>query len=215
MKIAVAKDTVAGSQRISLSTSRRYLSIMADYGFRSQSYWRGRGMTSDNIFGQGWGKEGYCATCIPCNINFSGRSTKVTVNTRVYASSSNNIFRWAIIPYDFDWLFEGCGRAESDQICNQGIFIVDRGDVHYQTFTFVVDNLPSGEFYIYLWRNNTSYGNVHISGDFTVTVYKETDSYTWHDATPYIWDGSRWKRARAYVNKKDPVSGSTQWVQSQ
>lgn len=216
MKIAVAKDTLAGSQTIHLSNSKRYLSVMSDYGFRTQSYWRGRGMTSDNIFGQGWGKDGYCATCIPCHISFTGRSTKVTVRTRVYASSgSNNTFRWAIIPYDFDWLFQGCGRIENDSICNQGLFTVSGGDVHYQTFTFIVDNLPSGDFYIYWWRNNTKYGNVHVSGNFEVSVYRETDQFSWHDATPYIWNGSQWKRARAYVNKKDAASGTTQWVQSQ
>lgn len=214
MKIAVAKDTIAGTQSVHLSTSLRYLSIMSDYGFRTQSYWRGRGMTSDNIFGQGKTGDGYHATCIPCHVNFTGRSTKVKVGVKCWPSCDNNTFRWAIIPYDFDWLFEGVGRVDSEYICNQGTFTVERFG-GYHEFTFIVDNLPSGDFFIYWWRNNTKYGNVHIYGNFDITVYKEIDSFTWHDAVPYIWNGSSWKRARAFVNKKDSITGQTQWVQSQ
>ena len=210
MKIAIADSQLATTKTISLSDSWRYLSIMDSYGFKPISFWRGRGMIADNICGQGFGSEGYSHVCIPCTISFSGSSSAVTVKTRVYASSpTNRTFRWAIVPYDLDYCFLGIGAAESDAILAQGKFTVDSGGVHYQTFTFPVQNLPSGKFYIYWWRDNSKYGNIHISGDFEVSIYREMNSVSWKNATPYIYDGTQWRRATPYVHK------NRQWAQAQ
>lgn len=212
MKIKVRKDSIAGSKTISLSDSLRYLSIMPDYGYKTISFWKGRGITSDNIFGQGKTGDGHSALCLPVNINFTGETTKVTVSTRVWASNpSNHSFRWAISNYVIDWLCQGHGAASDsgDIIAAQGLFTVTIGGVHIETFTFPVNGLSSGQFYIYWWPDNTNYGNVHVSGNFTVTVYTATGAMQTYDATPYIWKNNEgWKRATARVYKKS--SGS--WV---
>lgn len=217
MRISVSKDTVAATSTISLSNSLRYMNVMDSYGFRPVSFWVSRGLAGLNYCGQGY--DGYNCCCIPCDISFSGRSTKVTVSTRVFSSNkSTRTFRWAILPYDFGWMFLGVGRADDGggTILNQGTFTVDyaNGSVHNETFTFPVSNLPSGKFYIYWWRDTDSYGNIHIAGDFTVSVYKETGEFTWYDATPYIWtDGVGWKRATPYIRKKNSVTGQLEWAQ--
>ena len=217
MKISVAKDTIAATQTVNLSDSLRDMNVMDSYGFKPVSFWVGRGLARLNYCGQGY--DGYNSCCIPCNISFSGRSTKVTVKTKVFASNKNiRTFRWAIIPYDFDYLFLGVGRADNSSglILNQGTFTVDYANrsVHTETFTFPVQNLPSGKFYIYWWRDSDSYGNIHIADDFTVTVYKETGALTWYNATPYVWqDGSGWKRATPYIRKKNSVTGQLEWAQ--
>lgn len=213
MKIKVRKDAVEGSQVISLSDSKRYLSIMPNFGFRTMSYWKTRGLPSDNIFGEGKSGDGHSALCIPANINFSNSSTKVTVSTRVWASNpSNHTFCWAITKYPYDSLFKGHGAATSkyNAVLNQGTFTVDVGGVHIQTFTFPVNGLTGGRFYIYWWSNNNNYGNVHVSGSFTVTVYTASGDYQYYNATPYIWkDGVGWKQARPYIYKKDSRSWSS------
>lgn len=210
MKIAIAGTQFAAKQTILLSNSRRYVSIMDWFGFQPQTFWRSRGMISDNICGQGFGKDGYSHVCIPCNISFSGSSAKVTVRTRLWASSGvNRTFCWAIIPMDLDFVFLGTGRAESELILSQGTFTVDAGGVHYQEFTFPVQNLPSGNFYIYWWRDNSNYGNIHISGDFEVSVYTETSAVSWKEATPYVFDGTQWKQATVWINRQK------QWIQAQ
>ena len=212
MKLAISNTSLASTKIVTLSDSLRYLSIMDSYGFKPISYWRSRGMIADNICGQGSGKDGYSHVCIPCDNTFSGASSEVTVYTRVYASSPiNRTFRWAITNFDLDYLFLGIGRADDSSgiILNQGTFTVDSGGVHYQTFHFPVQNLPSGRFYIYLWRDNNNYGNIHISGDFTVSVYTETGSVTWREATPYIYDGTQWKRATVYMRNRNK-----QWIRA-
>lgn len=220
MKIAVARSALAATKTIYKSDSKRYLSIMPGTGFQSISYWRGRGVTSDNIFGTGSSsrKEGYSASCIPCDISFSGRSTKVTVTASMYVSSQTiRTFRWAIIPYDFDWEFTGTGLASNDLILNQGKFTLDHawGRVHEETVTMPVSGLPSGQFYIYWWRDSTSYGNVHVSSNYTVSVYTETEEVDWREATPYLWDGSAWKRVTPYVLRRDPDSREKEWARAQ
>ena len=213
MKLAIAGTQLAASQTVSLENSRRYLSIMDSYGFKPITYWTGRGIIPDNIFGEGSKGEGFSASCIPCDISFTGTSSKVTVTTRVYASSSkNHVFRWGICAYDLDWLFQSFGAVDNSDgnILGQGKFSVDPGSVHYQTFTFPVQNLPSGKFYIYLWRDNTSYGNVHVSGNFDVKVYTETSAVSWKNATPYIFDGTQWKPAVAFIRNR-----YKEWVRAQ
>lgn len=207
MRIRVQHSTNAGSQTVSLSDTLRYLSTMGRYGFKPVSYWVSRGLERQNYVGQGY--QDFNCMCIPCSFSLSSGAviTKVTLRMKkVWASNhANRTFRWAISPYRTDSSFKGIGAANSMFLKGQGVFTVDSsgGSVHEQTFTFPVNNLTENIFYIYLWRNNDSYGNIHVSDDVVVTVYARSGNPEWVEATPYIWKNGRWNRATAYVRKNN------------
>lgn len=202
--INVPKETFGGSQTVSLGDTLRFMDIMAGYGFRTVSYWRSRGIESVNIVGQGY--HDYNVGLIPCNVSFSGTSTRVVMSLRVFVSNSkNHTFRWAITSERADGLFMGAGPAPSDyRILAQGSFTpsYENGSVHWQSFSMPVSNLPQ-TFYIYLWRSNASYGNIHISANVSISVYQESLQAEWRTATPYVWDGSEWKRATGYMTARN------------
>lgn len=199
MKIAIAGSQLAATKSV---TGCRYLSIMDDYGFAKMSVWHGRGI-QDNVCGQGKYGEGFSHEMIPCVIPFTGKSSKVTISAKVWMSSTNNVFCWAIDPYGLDYLYKGVGPVSGGTALAQGKFAVANGATSIQTFTFPIQNLPNdGTFYIYLWRSNSGYGNFHIFSDWTVSVYTETDTVSWKNATPYVYDGTAWKQATPYVRNR-------------
>lgn len=202
--INVPKETLGGSTTVALGDTLRFMDIMASYGFRTVSYWTSRGLEPVNIVGQGW--HDYNVGLIPCTVSFSGTTTRVVITLRVFVSNSkNHTFRWAVTSERCDNLFLGSGPVPADiRIKGQGSFTPswDFGSVHNQSFSLPAAGLPS-TFYIYLWRANTSYGNIHISAAVGVNVYVETNAADFKGAVPYIWDGSAWKKTTPYVTVRD------------
>lgn len=202
--INVPREELGGSAGISLGDTLRFINIMSSYGFQTVSFWQGRGLPGENFVGQG--KGDYNAACIPCSVAFAGDSTRVTVTMRNYVSNSaNHTFRWAITTQRADRLFRGVGPVGADpRVLAQGSFTPDFsiGSSAPQTYSMPVKNLPN-TFFIYLWRSNANYGNIHIQSDVTVRVYQEALTADFRNATPYVHDGTAWKKAEAYITVRD------------
>ena len=202
--IDVPRETLGGSQTVQLGNTLRYINIMDQYGFQTVSWWRGRGLESVNIVGQGW--HDYNAACIPCSVPFSGVSTRVVISLRVFVSNGrNHTFRWAAATERLDDMFLGAGAAGADpRILAQGTFSpsYSGGAVHWQDFSLPVRNLPQS-FFLYLWRDNTQYGNIHISGNVTVKVFQESLAADWRSAVPYLWTGAGWQQSGGYITVRD------------
>lgn len=202
--INVPREQLGGSATVALGNTLRYMDIMPDTGFQTVSWWRARGLEAVNIVGQGW--HDYNVGLIPCTVSFSGTSTRVVISLRVFVSNSkNHTFRWAVASERCDSLFMGAGPVPADpRIRGQGSFTpsYDNGSVHWQDFSLAAAGIPQ-TFFIYLWRANTGYGNIHISGDVSVTVYKESAAADWRGASPWIWTGSSWHRASPYITVRN------------
>lgn len=202
--INVPRETLGGTQTVALGNTLRFMDIMPNFGFQTVSFWRSRGIEAVNIVGQGW--HDYNVGLIPCSVSFSGTSTRVVMRLRVFVSNSkNHTFRWAITNERADNLFLGAGPAPADsRILAQGSFTpsFDNGSVHWQSFSMPVTGL-SQTFYIYLWRSNTAYGNIHISANVDISVYQESLQAEYRSATPYIHDGTQWKQAPGYMTVRD------------
>ena len=202
--INVPRETWGGSQTVSLGDTLRFMDIMANYGFRTVSYWRSRGIEAVNIVGQGW--HDYNVGLIPCSVGFTGNSTRVVMTLRVFVSSSrNHTFRWAITNTRADDLFLGTGPAAADpRILNQGSFTPSwqNGAVHDQSFSLPVSGLAN-TFYIYLWRSNSAYGNIHISANVGISVYQESALADFRDAIPYVFPDNAWRKAQMYITRRD------------
>lgn len=202
--IDVPREALGGSATVALGNTLRYINIMPDVGFQTVSWWRARGLEAVNIFGQGW--HDYNVACIPCSVPFSGVSTRVVISLRVFVSNSkNHTFRWAIAGERCDDLFLGAGPAPADpRILSQGSFTpsYDNGSVHWEAFSLAASGIPQS-FWIYLWRANTGYGNVHVSGDVSVSVYQLSAAADWRGAAPYIWNGSAWQKTDRYITVRN------------
>lgn len=202
--INVPREALGGSAVISLGSTLRYLSIMSGEGFQTVSYWAGRGLPGENFVGQGVGD--YNAACIPCSVPFSGSSTRVAVTMKTYVSdSTNHTFRWAITRERADRLFRGVGAAPEDsRILAQGTFTPSFfvGSSRPQSFSMPCKSLPN-VFYIYLWRSNARYGNIHIQSGVTVDVYQESLQADWRNADPYVWTGAEWRKAEMYLTLRN------------
>lgn len=213
--INVPRETVGGTQTVALGNTLRYMDIMPLVGFQTVSWWVGRGLEGVNIVGQGW--HDYNVGLIPCSVSFSGTSTRVVMRLRVFVSNSkNHTFRWAICSARADDLFMGAGPAPADaRLLAQGTFTpsFENGSVHWQEFSLPAPGIPT-TFYIYLWRNNTGYGNIHISGNVDVTVYRESAAADWRSADHYVWTGSAWEKAAGYIMQRDEHDQRV-WVPSE
>lgn len=189
------------SQTVVLGNSYRYISTMPTFGFQTVSYWVGRGLEHLNYCGQGY--EGFNCAMIPCSaFSYSGDMTKLKVGMSVFVSDPRiHTFRWGVAIFRSDNSYLGWQPTNAVGLLGQGTFTLDYNNraISYQEFEMPV-NVPSGmAFYIYIWRNSTSYGNIHITSDMTVTATTSTRALQFQDATPYIYTNGQWKQATAKV----------------
>lgn len=121
----------------------------------------------------GQGHKDYNAMMIEVpNLDFSGVSSKFTLDLYLYVSSpKNHTFRWAITTSkENEFLYTvGCGDVEDEYQLASGSFTPeyyrDKGR-HWQSFDFECDKIsPNTPLYIYMWRDNKTYGNVHVEAD--------------------------------------------------
>ena len=201
MKIAVTKNQSTISQTVSLSTSYRYISVNPELGFQTVSFWVGRGLEGLNYCGQGY--EGFNCAMLPCSaINYSGDMVKLKVGMSVFVSDPRiHTFRWGVDIFRADHSYLGWQPTSAIGLLDQGTFTLayNNRNISYQEFELPV-NVPSGlPFYIYLWRNSTNYGNIHITSNMTVTAYVSGSALAFYDATPYVYNNGEWKQATAKV----------------
>lgn len=201
MKIAVVKDQQSLSQTIALGDSYRYLSIMPTFGFQTVSFWRGRGLESLNYCGQGY-TDFNCAM-LPCSaFTYSGDMVKLTIGMNMFVSNANHrTFRWGVALFRADNSYLGWQPVSALGLIEQGTFTPawNNGNISYQSFDCYV-NVPTGlPFYVYLWRGDTAYGNIHITSNINITASFSGQTLAFYDATPYIYQNGIWQQATAKV----------------
>ena len=199
MKIAVVKNQQNLSQTVGLGDSYRYISTNPELGFQTVTFWRGRGLESLNYCGQGY--DGFNCAMLPCNaFTYSGDMVKLSVSMGVFVSNQyNRTFRWGVAIFRADNSYLGWQPVNALGLLAQGTFTLNwnNGNVSTQSFSMPV-NVPSGmPFYIYLWRERTTYGNIHITTNMTVTASFSGQTLQFYDATPYIWLNNQWNQATA------------------
>ena len=201
MRIAVVKNQSPVSQTIDLSNTFRYLSTMPTAGFQTVSWWVGRGLPRLNYCGQGYG-DFNCAM-IPCSaFSFSGDMVKLRLRMSLFVSDPRvHTFRWGVAIFRSDNSYIGWQPASALGLLGQGTITPEWNNraISWQEFDLPV-SVPAGmAFYIYLWRNSTSYGNVHITDNVTVTAEVSGSKLAFYNATPYIYQSGIWKPAAAKV----------------
>lgn len=129
---------------------------------------------SINYVGQG--TEDYNAMMIPVSAyTYSGPFKRLTLSLYLWtSSSSNHTFRWAVTTSTANaYAYQiGSGVVSDSYQLGQGTFTPPYSDA-YQWYTFELscETVPSGTpLYIYLWRNNTTYGNIHVMNSAVVTL---------------------------------------------
>lgn len=129
---------------------------------------------SINYVGQG--TEDYNAMMVPVKaFSYSGVFKKLKLALYLWTSNkSNHTFRWAVTTSTANAhaYKVGTGDVVDSYQLAQGAWTPPYSDA-FQWFTIDlnVENLPSGTpFYIYLWRDNTTYGNIHVTGSAVVTL---------------------------------------------
>ena len=127
-----------------------------------------------NYVGQGDGE--FNAMMIPLSgFDFSGKSVWLKLKMWVMTSSStNHTFRWAITKSRAnEAVYKGSGAVTDANQLAQGTIntTYTSGNFSWQTFLLECENIPANTpLYLYLWRNNTTYGNIHVMDNITVTL---------------------------------------------
>lgn len=129
---------------------------------------------SINYVGQG--TEDYNAMMVPVSaFTYSGTFKKLRMALHLWTSDKNNhTFRWAVTTStaNSDVYKYGAGAVTDSYQLGQGTWTPPYSD-SYQWFTIDLDcdHVPSGvPLYIYLWRDNTTYGNIHVMQQAVVTL---------------------------------------------
>lgn len=129
---------------------------------------------SINYVGQG--TEDYNAMMVPVSaFTYSGTFKKLRMALHLWTSDENNhTFRWAVTTStaNSDVYKYGAGAVTDSYQLGQGTWTPPYSD-SYQWFTIDLDcdHVPSGvPLYIYLWRDNTTYGNIHVMQQAVVTL---------------------------------------------
>lgn len=119
----------------------------------------------------------YNATMIPFPaVKFSGTSRRIKLSLYLYVSSkTNRTFRWAIsTSRQNENAYINKGAVNDSNQLASGIFTA-RINGEPNEFLFECEDIPvSTPLYIYLWRDNDAYGNVHVQNKVVVSlVYTE------------------------------------------
>lgn len=124
----------------------------------------------------GEGTDDYNAMMIPLSgFSFSGKSVWLKLSMYVMTSNAENrTFRWAITTSRAnESVYRGSGAVTDANQLAQGTFSTTYtgGGFSWQTFILECDSIPANTpLYLYMWRNNTTYGNIHVEKDITVTL---------------------------------------------
>lgn len=129
---------------------------------------------SINYVGQG--TEDYNAMMVPVSaFTYSGTFKKLRMALHLWTSDKNNhTFRWAVTTStaNSDAYKYGAGAVTDSYQLGQGTWTPPYSD-SFQWFTIDLDcdAVASGvPLYIYLWRDNTTYGNIHVMQQAVVTL---------------------------------------------
>ena len=134
---------------------------------------------SINYVGQG--TEDYNAMMIPVQaFDYSGTFLKLQLALYLWTSyKSNHTFRWAVTTStaNAEAYKLGAGDVTDEYQLAAGSFTPPYSDAYqWHSFELAGCTVESGTpFYIYLWRDNTNYGNIHVMDSAVVTLEYEKD----------------------------------------
>lgn len=170
-------NTFSSTKTVAINSTYRHCNALYTSDFvRVGSL--GDSLSGINYVGQG--TEDYNAMMIPVSaFNYVGTVKELAMTLHLWcSSSSNHTFRWAVTTSrDNESLYKSYGAVTDKNQIGQGTFTPDYNNGAFADQTFVLDceNVPSGApLYIYLWRDNTSYGNIHVTGNVKVKMTHET-----------------------------------------
>ena len=129
---------------------------------------------SINYVGQG--TEDYNAMMIPVQaFDYSGTFLKLQLALYLWTSDkSNHTFRWAVTTStaNAEAYKLGAGDVTDEYQLAAGSFTPPYSDAYqWHAFELTDCTVESGTpFYIYLWRDNTTYGNIHVMDSAVVTL---------------------------------------------
>lgn len=168
------EDVVLKTTSATVATNNTYRygsALQATTGFAKVS-----SLTFGAINYVGQGTDDYNSTMIPLpGFSFSGTSRWIKLKMWVMTSNVNNrAFRWAITTSrSNESVYKGAGAVTDENQLAQGTFstMYTSGDFSWQTFLLACDSIPADTpLYIYLWRDNDTYGNIHIMDTITATL---------------------------------------------
>ena len=157
---------------ISINDTYRYCNALSTSSFTRVGS-LGGSLQDINYVGQG--TEDYNAMLVPVPaFSFSGTFKKLAVSLYLWTSTANNhTFRWAVTnSRDNEELYKGDGTVNDDNQLAAGSFTPPYSN-SYQWYTIDITdcNIPSGApLYLYFWRDNTSYGNIHVMDTVKITL---------------------------------------------
>lgn len=123
----------------------------------------------------GEGTKDYNAMMVPMSaFTFTGDVQSLTMSLYLWTSdSSNHTFRWAVTTSsDNEDLYKSYGDVSDPNQLAAGSFTPPYSE-SYQWYTIDLTscNVTSGmPLYVYLWRDNTRYGNIHVMNNVVFTL---------------------------------------------
>ena len=176
------------SKTIALSDTYRYGTLVSNSKFKKLSSLPatinkenyvgvGQLFIGKNEDGSEYRLNDYNATMVSFPaVNFSGISRRIKLNLYLYVSSkSNRTFRWAIsTSRQNEDAYRNKGAVNDSNQLASGTFKA-RINGEPNEFLFECEDIPvNTPLYIYLWRDNDAYGNVHVQQKVIVSlIYTE------------------------------------------
>lgn len=126
----------------------------------------------------GEGLDDYNAMMVPVSaFTFEGTFKRLSLALYLWTSSSeNHTFRWAVTTSrDNENAYKSYGDVtDANQLAAGSFTPPYNGSFQWYTIEFTGCTVPSGTpLYIYLWRDNTIYGNLHVINNAVVTLQYE------------------------------------------
>ena len=124
----------------------------------------------------GQGTDDYNAMMIPVPaFSFNGTGLRLKMSINCWSPYDDGYtYRWAVTTSRAnEELYTGYGAVTDANQIMTGTFTpaYNAGSFGYQTFTLEGGEIPANTpLYIYLWRNVTTYGNIHVQGTVNITL---------------------------------------------
>ena len=161
------------SKSVGINSTYRYCNAIMS-GWRMVGSFNSSNLRGINYVGQG--TQDYNVMMVPISgFNYDGDFKKLKISIYLWCSTPNyHTFRWAVTTSRaYEYMYEWSGAITEPYQLGTGTFTPDYnyGSFAYQTFELNCKNVPSNTpIYIYLWRDSTRYGNIHVLKDTTVTL---------------------------------------------
>ena len=152
------------------------VSVPMDATYRYCSAISGGFKTGYDLSYVGQGTDDYNAMMVPVPaFSFTGTGLRLKMAINCWSPYDDGYtYRWAVTTSRAnEELYKGYGAVTDANQIMTGTFTpaYNSGSFGYQTFTLDGGEVPADTpLYIYLWRNVTTYGNIHVQGNVNITL---------------------------------------------